>query len=378
MEENEEPQKYSLVTGEKIKKKSMWSLETKHEAKKTKEKREKRKLSRKVKRVDKKLHVNDEQKTEVAPEGITGQTKVLIVRKQDKEVPVTPKRKFLNLLSYILVGIVAIVFGYFSGNFYVANVLNKVDYDAFSEEALLPDYQKVYTNFISSDLSPARYSASDLFVATIYTTSKIDTYHVGISGMIKPSIGSAQTVWGYKEKQGNTFTYENLSVGMLSVGEKVVYDTETKVTLSYKATKIDPSDTTYASEPTTYDYAAYREEYGTDPEIPYCPYIINSEKTVLAGSESVTSLGGNKYQIAFALAPDSSVINYVKQVKHMSGLGSYPTFKQINVSAVIEYNKSSSGSELRFISIRYDESYTVVYFGVGASCTGYLENTFTY
>ena len=109
MEENDEPQKYSLVTGEKIKKKSIWRLETKHEAKKTKEKREERKLSRKVKRVDKKLHINDEQKTEVAPEGITGQTKVLIVRKQDKEVPVTPKRKFLNLLSYVLVGIIAIV-----------------------------------------------------------------------------------------------------------------------------------------------------------------------------------------------------------------------------------------------------------------------------
>ena len=64
-------------------------------------------------------------------------------------------------------------------------------------------------------------------------------------------------------------------------------------------------------------------------------------------------------------------INYVKQVKHMSGLSGYPTFKQINVTAVID-------SDLRFISLRFDEAYTVMYAGVAANCTGYVNLAFSY
>ena len=159
---------------------------------------------------------------------------------------------------------------------------------------------------------------------------------------------------------------------MLAIAESYTYDTTTKMAKIYKASKVKNSETAeYPTNPTwvmTYD--EYRDEYGTAPENPCIPYIISS-KTVLAGTEKVEKIAGGKYKITFSLTTDSSVINYVKQVKHMSGLSGYPTFKQINVTAVID-------SDLRFISLRFDEAYTVMYAGVAANCTGYVNLVFSY
>jgi len=158
---------------------------------------------------------------------------------------------------------------------------------------------------------------------------------------------------------------------MLALAEKYFYDTQTQKATIYKASKVGDKTTSYPESPTwEMDLEAYKKEYGTNPDAPAVPYIVSS-KTVLVGTESVSSLGGDKYQISFKLTTDSSVINYVKQVKHMSGLQGYPTFKVINVTAVID-------SSLRFVSLRFDEAYTVMYFGVMATCSGYVESEFTY
>ena len=389
--EKETKQKYSLVTGEKIKKKGVSKIQKEHKKHAKEDNIQEKKFAKRKRKIDKKLNKKEEFVVEsktVSNLDFSGEEtnavnkdaidvvknnkqEVLVVRRAEKGRPVTKKRKVLNFFSYALVGFVAIFFGYICGNFYVVNVLNKVDYSLFSEESLKDDGKAVYESLLASGKPITALSAGELFVAGEYVLSLQEHYYATTVGAIQPSIGSKQDIWGYKKKTGSVYECESASKGMLSLAEKYSYNTETKTAQIYKATKVSVNDTSYPENPTwTMNLEDYKKEYGTDPDAPCVPYIVSS-KTVVFGSESVKSLGGGKFEIRFNLSNDSSVINYIKQVKHMSGLQDYPTFKSITVTATINSN-------YEFEKIRYDESYSVVYFGVMATCSGYVENTFVY
>lgn len=384
--------KYSLVTGKKIKNKSVRKIKKEHKKSLKLEKKEDKKTEKKKRKIDKKLKntsgvtvesvtLSNNDVSVVLKENVDknvlkknnmeeseGKEKVLIVRKIEKSKPLTKKRKVLNFLSYALVGLVAVFFGYFSGNLYIANVLNKVDYGAFVEADLRDDSAEVYGRVTAGNITS--FKAGELFIAAEHALGLRDNFYATSTGVIQPSIGSKQIIWGFKSKAGKIWESENVSKGMMSVGERYYYNEETGVTNVYKATKYGDMSAEFSGTSVDYNYDDYRAEYGTAPNGGVVPYIVSS-KTVVAGTEKVESIGGGKYKLTFDLTTDSSVINYIKQVKHMSGLADYPTFKNIMVTAVID-------SDLKFISLRYDESYTVVYFGVMATCSGYVENVFTY
>lgn len=369
---NEKPQKYSLVTGEKIKNKSVKKLKKQHKVKDKKESIDEKKFNKRKKKIIRKLtkkSKGENNKTQLKQDEKAEE--VLIIRKAEQGKPKSFGRKFMNLLSYALVGIVAVFFGYASGNFYVANVLNKVDYSAFSEESLRDDNMAIYQTIISSNKAIETQDAGELFMAAEYLLNNQENYYSNTVGAIQPSIGSTQSIWGYKKKAGNIIEGENASKGMMSLAEYYSYDLTTKTASIYKATKVSTGSVTYPSDPTwIMNYEDYRAEYGTAPDAPVVPYIISS-KTILEGTSKVENIGGGKYKLTFSLTTDSSVINYIKQVKHMSGLADYPVFKQINVTSIIDKN-------LKFSTVRYDEAYTVMYFGVMATCSGFVENTITY
>lgn len=373
-ENNQKPQKYSLVTGQRIKNKSVRKLKKEHSAL-NKEKSKKQKLLSKRKQkfnkmLEKSQPVNAGESSELTQntnqQAARSEERVLIVRRAEEGNPVSRKRKILNLFSYALVGFVAIFFGYFSGNLYIANK-DKVDFGKFSEESLRDNGRAVYEAVISSGRTPDRCSASEVFVSAEYLLSQMENYDATVVGAIQPSIGKEQSVNGFKKKTGSLIEVESISLGMLPVAEIYQYDMQTRIAQIYKATKVDSAiSATYPTTPTwVMNYDEFRAEYGSAPESPLVPYIISS-KTIMSGTDSVKSIGGGRYQIKFNLTTDSAVFNYVKQVKHMSGLKDYPTFKAIVVTAVVD-------SDFNFVSLRFDEAYTVVYFGVMASCTGYLE-----
>ncbi|MBQ3047804.1 MAG: hypothetical protein IJD48_02185, partial [Clostridia bacterium] len=292
---NEKTKKYSLVTGEKIKKKRVSKLKKEHK-KKTKEAlHEEKKFSKRKKKVDKKLNkqsvtiesktisgdasslVNEEAVKELSATVVKEEPRreVLVVRKTEKGKPVTKKRKFMNLLSYALVGFVAIFFGYISGNFYVANYLNKVDYGAFSEESLKDDAKSVYELVYSRNIMDS--TAGELFVASEYVLNNQESYYATTNGAIQPSIGSKQDIWGYKKKTGNIFECESASKGMLALAEKYFYDSVSKKATIFKASKVGDKTTSYPENPTwEMELDAYKEEYGTSPDAPAIPYIISS------------------------------------------------------------------------------------------------------
>jgi len=387
--------KYSEVTGEKIKKKRLGRLKKEHKKQEKLDKQETKKFNKRKKKVDKKLNkktdvvmvesktisqnelsfVNEDVNSEAlknigAEKKQEGVQEVLIVRKTERGKPKTKAAKVRSFMSYVLVGFAAIFFGYIAGNFYIANVLNKVNYD-FSEASLRDDGQAIYQTIVGSGKSLDKFSASELFVAAEYNLGVQENYYATTLGAIQPSIGSKQDIWGYKKKTGNIYECESASKGMMSLAEKYFYDTTTQTATIYKASKVSTSGCSYPSSPTwTMSLNEYRDEYGTSPDAPCVPYVISS-KTVIEGTDSVKSIGGGKYQVSFSLTKDSSVMNYVKQVKHMSGLKDYPVFKNIIITAIID-------SDLKFTYLRYDEAYSVMYFGVMATCSGFVESNVTY
>ncbi|MBR2909433.1 MAG: hypothetical protein IKC11_03700 [Clostridia bacterium] len=389
------PGKRSVVTGEKIKHKSVRRIKKEHKERAKEDRKEQKILDKKIEKMDrkfKKTQVTVESTTisqndadegflkeginnEAVSDGVevknSAQEKILIVRRVEKGGPVTLKRKVLNVISFFLVGIVAVVFGYMAGNFYIANVLNKVDYGAFKEAELRQDGQLMYNTIKTSGRAIDQFSAVELFVGAEYMLGTQVNYYADIEGSIQPSIGSTQVIWGYKSKQDNIYDCEQVSKGMVSVAERYTWDVSTQTANIYKASKIATNKAEYPSDPTwVMDLDEYRDEYGTAPDSPCVPYIV-SNKTYLEGTDKVTKLKDGTYQLTFQLKTDASVINYIKQMKHMAGLPDYPNFKSIYVTAIID-------SDLKLTYLRYDESYNVMYFGVMASCSGFVQYDFSY
>ena len=369
----------SQLTGQKLKDKSVRKIKREHKQALKEKKKAEKKLAKKRDKVDKKLGQNEIKIKQDPAEEVnlaterTKQQQVIIVRRAEKGRPVTKKRKILNLLSYALVGFVAIVFGYFGGNYYYTNFMNNVDYSKFEASALRDDEEAVYNDVISR-LTPDRSTAVQLFVAAEYKLKQTEKYHAAVSGEVQPSIGSKQLISGEKGRDGDNVYLENISKGMMSIAEKYTYSVSEKQATIFHAEGgaiVDMSTVNYPDNPSwVMSEDEYLSEYGTAPDNPCIPYIVSS-KTYITGTDSVRSLGAGKFEIKFNLLKDSSVVNYVKQIKHMSGLASYPTFKSIEVTAVID-------SEFRFVSIYYEESYTVVYFGVPAKCDGWIRLDITY
>lgn len=382
------------IAGEKKKDKSIRKIKKERKISDKAERKETKKLAKKQKQMAKKYNkkndalnqenslqsksdINEFEKESInTNDGKTKRDKVLIVRRAEHGKPMTKKRKILNFISYALVGIIAIAFGYIGGNFYYVNYMDKPNYD-YDTSLLKDDGEKVYNSIKLR--TPDRCTPIQLFVATEYCLSKTEKYTVNVVGSVVPSIAKAQTVRGLKGRNGNIYFVENYSKGMVSVAEKSFYDISNQTAEVYEArdSAVKTDSANFPSSPSkTYTLEEYLEEYGTSPTNPAIPYVVSSQ-TYIVGSESFNNIGSNKFEVSFALTKDTAVADYVKQVKHMSGLANYPKFKTIMVKAVIEYD-SSAEFKYKFVSIRYDEKYTVNYFGVNADCTGWLDNTFVY
>lgn len=376
------------------KEKSVRKIKKEHKISDKKEKKETKKLARVQKHLAKKYgktkshdenDINGEKTLNAEPDefekqsintasGKTEQDKVLIVRKVQQGKPLTMKRKILNLISYALVGVIAIAFGYIAGNFYYANYMDQPNYN-FNTSELRDNGEEIYNRLqtTKNTIGIARQNPVEIVVAAEYLMSITTKYKGSVVGAVQPSIGSQQTVRGTKGRDGNHFYVENYSKGMMSIAEKYDYFTDTDKAEVFRveggAVKTDSAN--FGTKPTwTFNKASYIEEYGTAPDSLMIPYVISS-KTYIEGSDTVTALGGGKFQVKMSLTNDKAVADYAKQVKHMSGLANYPRFERVIVSFVID-------SDYRIVSLRYDESYSVTYFGVPAKCVGWLEVNIEY
>lgn len=285
---------------------------------------------------------------------------------KDKEV-----KKFefnrKSIICLILVSVIGIMSGIFVGNFFIGGP--SVDYSAYSE-AELRDDAKMLSSKVGNNL-PSKYKNYEIFEIAEYRMFEQGTFVVNATG--KVSTIANQTISSTKAFENGVYFKESLSAGVKNVGERTYYQKGGDVTV-HTASKVYKSTmTANYKEAKTKSYEDVVGYNGVAPDV-FVGYIVSS-KTVKNQTDKVKKVtlddGTDGYQFELVLEPILSVLNYVKQMKHMSQLSSYPVFSDIKLTVTVD-------KDFRFRIIETLENYTVNYMGANAGCKGTLKEIFTY
>lgn len=232
---------------------------------------------------------------------------------------------------------------------------NAVDVVEDDIEALYKRYQECGGDY--SSFEPYELANIGLYKATLHDSLRI------VSKGDVVAAGVSQTVRGYSIKNNDSYFMENISKGLISCSWRMYQTSSVK---AYPGHDIDVETAKYdegsASEYSLDDYASTWGKLLSRPNI----YII-SEDTVL---EKSVSQEGSEYHVDLNLDPNKAVVNYVKQMKMVSGLSDYPVFYKVNLKFTLD-------SELNLKKINTAEQYEVNKLGVHLS-DGTLEDVYYY
>lgn len=301
----------------------------------------------------------------------------LIGKREKKEMPKTSSKKLLDILSYGFVVFLAAVIGFLAGNMYIDYKYAKT-YDYNEADYVYSDAE--IASIVSSSSDVSHTNALYAYIKGIEKLKTIDSYVIETpddSSYTQPNIASRQAIYAKRVKNGNNYSYESVSMGLMSVAELITTEDAENFDVFVASSIPSLKGSVYPTSPSaSYALADFRAEYGTHPMI-FSPYVV-SNKTIhpsYSGNAMLTGQGtrdddGN-YNFTLKLDTEYSVMNYVRQMKHMSGLNSYPTFDFVTLEFTLD-------SDFNFLRCKITEEYTIKYFGVPAHCHGELELLFTY
>lgn len=351
-------------TNRKIKKgKSVYvSHDEIHEIKKKKGKKGK------VKKIEK-LSTDTENNTQSAT--------ILIAKKTAEQMPKTPVQKLKSVLSYGFVCLLAVVLGFVSGNMYV-NSISSASYDFAEAEYRFSDDE--FALILASNKDIATANALHAFAIAEHNLMNAE-YYVCESpkgtSFTSPDIAPTQSIYSYRKKDGKNYEYLTVTEGIMSVCEKVITSDNAENFDIWRSKSIQNGEPVFDTNPSfKMTYKEARAEYGTDPVNPI-PYVISNKTIHESYNGNATSTGrgtindNGNYNFTLKLNTTQSVMNYVKQMKHMSELKNYPVFFDITINFEVD-------SEFRFVSMDIVENYRVTYFGVPATCHAEMHQLFSY
>ena len=209
--------------------------------------------------------------------------------------------------------------------------------------------------------SPDDLTAVQSFILAEYNATLAERFHAEGNGRVATI--ATQSVYSEKNYDGNRYTFESISKGMMSIAICSAMDKGGKKVELYRGSNIQPNDAEWSlADDDVYSLDEYEELAGSTPDA-IQPYII-SDKTVLSSSIERDGETGY-YTLTFELDPVTSVLRYARQVQQTSGLGSPPEFYSVSQTITIDENWT-------LISIDVYETYRVVAFGFPAKCTGTL------
>lgn len=272
----------------------------------------------------------------------------------------------------VAVAFAAVVAGFFSGNVIAFKLRRQPDYDfdvkAFTESITDVSYKK--------GESPADRVASDAFIIASHLLNQKPKYHIIGKGLVDTGLGRLGTMqlWGNAKKQNDEIETSivawNKVIGKYQVGLGYTYDLKTElIDFSYGKSYSDGSVTWGEPEKITVD--DYEKEWGLHPSN-FFTYTISS-KTALRNDYPTTTVknGETLYNYSLLLDTQTSVANYAKQLKKMSGLDNYPVFSYIQFNFTLDQNFT-----LRSVTI--NEKYSIYIYGVLVKCDANISYDFNY
>lgn len=288
-------------------------------------------------------------------------------KKKSQEKKVKTK-KLVSLIIPVAAIISGIVVGlYFGKQFYSS----KYDPDQFDVKNLEDNQDDLMKKFKSinnkNGIGNVDYSKEfePYEIVNIgFNNYSSNQYNYSVSiGEVTPQGMSAQSVRNVTIKNNDEYFCESISKGVMSIAKRFVQDNESVDV--YKGSGVKVNSATYSIDKVQeYSVEQFEEKFGRTYARPTC-YIISS-KTVLESTSEI--LENNNYKINLSLDIEKSVVRYVKQMKSISDLSSYPVFKKINITYILD-------KELNLIESEVNEDYVVNYV-INVNTHGYLKETY--
>ncbi len=276
-------------------------------------------------------------------------------------------KAFRTLICLILIGC-GVFGGYIVGDLVIGQI------DTFDPSAYTASAYKEKESDIKAweKKSITELSATQIFVVAQYKIENCGTYCVytkGYDGGDKgkvTTLGMTQDLYGYRYINGTKGYFDYFSTGIANVAKKTEYTVGEDKYYSFEGS-LSGSEVTWSPYKTDAGLkyrtkAEYEEMAGVNPDSPI-DYIV-SRKTVV--SEKNNGQVDGMYSFTLNLNVTTSVLNYVKKMKYMSGFD-YPKFT--NVELRFEVDK-----DMNFQNIYINESYKVI----GMSAVGKYKNEFHY
>lgn len=306
-----------------------------------------------------------------------------------KKKKITWKKRLLNLGAITMLGVIT---GSGLGVWYSKTVLSTRDYSEWTLEkieTLKDDINDIFVDVLgqeltgseqkdwvtlakSKGLTPLDLTASQNVNLALHNITLAKSYNIVGSGLVKTIAN--QTVYGTHKFDGKTYESVAMSVGTFA---KLAH----KFTMDVGAGAVNYIDAIPKNDKEADWEKGTKSQIKTDDCIEFAgglpstiqPYII-SKQTVLEESsvtiEPITDENGKvNYKFTVDLDPITSVLYYIRQMKMISKLGSFPEFNDVKQTFIIDEN-------WHLVQIDILEHYSQIAVGVKASCEGTLTTTF--
>ena len=247
------------------------------------------------------------------------------------------------IITYSIIGALAIGLGVGAG-FLAHNFLNPVggDYSNVDVNALTDDISKTRQKYetakkAGTPLEEALKPCEMVNMSLDLFSSLESTKAVGLGSAY--SMGVTQVIQSIQIKNGEKYFEEsNSTSSLVKLFDRMYQEGNTTTTYWGKSSDYSSHDAvTYTNE----EYAELMGRKVSDPMI----YVISTKTSITDESKVKSGRGISKitkenggYTVDLELQRKKSVVNYVKQMKNISGLTGYPTFEYCHLTFHLDEN----------------------------------------
>ena len=268
---------------------------------------------------------------------------------------------FLILLIVAVAGILGYLTGSSVNNKYFC--INK--YANLSREKYSDDISNI--DYVGK--SPESFTPTQVYLISLKNSTSKD-YVKNLKGEVKISIGITQYIKATSTRNGNTYSFTNISSSSLyDLAERCTYTPQGEMRIQKgKLSGPDKSEIKWTDNYTEYTYDEFSEELGREP-INQCQYIVSS-KTVTESALIKKENGTYTYELL--LDPFYSTFCYVNEIAHNSNTDkSTITFKYVKLTFTIDEN-------FNILTQYSTEIYDLEYGGIPVEITTNFEISMNY
>lgn len=217
--------------------------------------------------------------------------------------------------------------------------------------------------------SPADFSAQENLFIAVGVLQNMKFYSSETTGSVLAKVGFieyTQTVHDKKTKKDQTIFTEAISLSSLKkVAEQKYFEND--AVLLRKAERFDGDTPVWSETITPISYDTYAAHYGSVPNS-LSNYILSPDTILSAQIVQV----GEEYEITVELRAAEAAVNYMRQVKTLSGSSTIPEFHSVKLVLTI-------GKDWAPVRLVIEENYDISVPIIGkANCSAHLVEVFSY